>query len=107
MRRCTFDQRTIVLPDVLAQSSVAPEQALKPVFDFVGQAAGFAGPRNYNAAGVWAPRRRWLRFVSPGARQLEHLGELPLADGFGHGLTGERTVLAHHEDELPRRVIAR
>lgn len=53
-----FDRRTLVLPDVLAQSGVAPEQALKPVFDLVWQAAGFPGSRNYNAAGAWAPHRR-------------------------------------------------
>lgn len=53
-----FDRRTLVLPDVLANSGVAPEQALKPVFDLVWQAAGFPGSRNYNADGVWAPRTR-------------------------------------------------
>ncbi|WP_176256714.1 AlbA family DNA-binding domain-containing protein [Derxia lacustris] len=53
-----FDRRALLLPDVLAQSGVVPEQALKPVFDLVWQAAGFPGSRNYNAAGEWAPRRR-------------------------------------------------
>lgn len=53
-----FDRRTLAIPDVLAQSEVAPEQALKPVFDLVWQAAGFPRSRNYNADGVWAPRRR-------------------------------------------------
>lgn len=53
-----FDRRTLVLPDVLAQAAVAPEQALKPVFDMVWQAAGLPGSRNYNAAGHWAPPRR-------------------------------------------------
>jgi hypothetical protein len=33
------------------------ELALKPAFDLVWQAAGFAGSRNYNAAAQWAPRR--------------------------------------------------
>jgi hypothetical protein len=52
-----FDRKTVVLPDVLAPSSVEPELALKPVFDLVWQAAGFPRSRNYNAAGQWAPRR--------------------------------------------------
>lgn len=51
-----FDRRTLVIPDVLAPGDVAPELALKPVFDMVWQAAGLEGSDNYNAAGVWAPR---------------------------------------------------
>jgi hypothetical protein len=50
-----FDRRSVVLPDVLAPGDAAPEQALRPVFDLVWGAAGFAGSRNYNAAGQWAP----------------------------------------------------
>jgi hypothetical protein len=53
-----FDRRTVVLPDVLAPGDVAPDLALKPVFDLVWQGAGFPGSRNYNAAGEWAPPRR-------------------------------------------------
>lgn len=52
-----FDRRTLVLPDVLAQSTVKPEAALKPLFDLVWQAAGFPGSHNYNDAGQWEPRR--------------------------------------------------
>jgi hypothetical protein len=50
-----FDRNTLVLPDVVAQSDTPPEQALKPAFDLIWQAAGFIGSRNYNRAGVWAP----------------------------------------------------
>lgn len=52
-----FDRQTVVLPDVLAPGNLAPEQALKPVFDLVWQAAGFEGSRNYNEAGQWVPPR--------------------------------------------------
>ncbi len=54
-----FDRRTVVLPDILAPRDAAPDQALRPVFDLVWQAAGFPSSRNYNAAGQWAspPRR--------------------------------------------------
>lgn len=51
-----FDRKILVLPDVVARSDVSPEQALKPVFDLMWQAAGFVGSRNYNDAGEWAPR---------------------------------------------------
>ena len=49
-----FDRNTIVLPDVVARADLAPELALKPVFDLVWQAAGFKGSQNYNATGQWA-----------------------------------------------------
>lgn len=51
-----FDRNTLVLPDIVARSDVTPEKALKPVFDLMWQAAGFAGSRNFNNAGEWAPR---------------------------------------------------
>lgn len=51
-----FDRKTLVLPDVVAQSAVSPEKAMKPAFDLMWQAAGFVGSRNYNNAGEWAPR---------------------------------------------------
>ena len=50
-----FDRKTIVLPDVVALADATPALALKPVFDLMWHAAGFAGSRNYNAAGAWAP----------------------------------------------------
>lgn len=50
-----FDRKTLVLPDVVARSDATPEQAMKPAFDLMWQAAGFVGSRNYNAAGEWAP----------------------------------------------------
>lgn len=52
-----FDRRVLILPDILAPADIAPELALKPVFDLVWQAAGFDGSANFNAAGQWAPRR--------------------------------------------------
>lgn len=51
-----FDRRTLVIPDVLAAAEVAPEAALKPVFDMVWQAAGLERSSNYNAEGVRIPR---------------------------------------------------
>lgn len=51
-----FDRKTLILPDVLAPADTTPEQAMKPAFDLMWQAAGFASSRNYNAAGEWAPR---------------------------------------------------
>lgn len=51
-----FDRQTLVLPDVLLPSELAPEQALRPVFDIVWQSAGLEGSANYNAAGDWMPR---------------------------------------------------
>jgi hypothetical protein len=50
-----FDRRTLVLPDVLLPAELAPEQALRPVFDLVWQSAGMERSANYNAAGEWAP----------------------------------------------------
>lgn len=52
-----FDRRVLVLPDILALDDVTPEQAMKPAFDMLWQAAGFTGSRNYNASGAWAPSR--------------------------------------------------
>jgi hypothetical protein len=51
-----FDRKILVLPDIVARSDVTPERALKPAFDLMWQAAGFAGSRNFNNAGEWAPR---------------------------------------------------
>jgi hypothetical protein len=50
-----FDRKTLVLPDIVAQSDVTPEKAMKPAFDLMWQAAGFIGSRNYNDIGEWAP----------------------------------------------------
>jgi hypothetical protein len=50
-----FDRHTLVIPDVLAPADIAPEVALRPMFDMVWQAAGLERSRNYNAEGVWAP----------------------------------------------------
>lgn len=53
-----FDRKTLILPDVLLPAELAPEQALRPVFDLVWQSAGLERSANYNAAGVWEPTRR-------------------------------------------------
>lgn len=50
-----FDRKTLVLPDIVARSDATPEQAMKPAFDLMWQAAGFVGSRNYNGAGQWVP----------------------------------------------------
>lgn len=50
-----FDRSTVVVPDILALSDLEPDQAMKPAFDLMWQAAGFIGSRNYNEAGAWAP----------------------------------------------------
>jgi hypothetical protein len=53
-----FDRKTLVLPDVLLPSELSSEQALKPVFDLIWQAAGMERSMNYSAAGEWAPEQR-------------------------------------------------
>lgn len=50
-----FDRKTLVLPDIVARSDATTDQAMKPAFDLMWQAAGFVGSRNYNTAGEWAP----------------------------------------------------
>lgn len=50
-----FDRKILVLPDIVARSDATPEQAMKPAFDLMWQAAGFVGSRNYNTFGQWAP----------------------------------------------------
>jgi len=52
-----FDRQHVVLPDVQLQADVATGQALKPVFDLMGQACGLAGSPNYDAQGVRIPGR--------------------------------------------------
>jgi hypothetical protein len=50
-----FDRRTLILPDILAPGDIAPENAMRPAFDLMWQAAGFPRSRNFNALGEWAP----------------------------------------------------
>ena len=52
-----FDRKVLLLPDMVARSDETPEQAMKPAFDLMWQAAGFVGSLNYNAAGEWAPKQ--------------------------------------------------
>ena len=47
----TFDRQILTLPDVLARSDQSPEQAMKPAFDLLWQAAGFKGSDNYDSTG--------------------------------------------------------
>lgn len=51
-----FDRKTLVLPDIVARSDMTPAKALKPAFDLMWQAAGFASSWNFNDAGDWDPR---------------------------------------------------
>lgn len=51
-----FDRSTLVLPDVLLSPKLAPESALKPMFDLVWQSAGMLRSFNYDERGGWAPR---------------------------------------------------
>lgn len=53
-----FDRKTLVLPDIVARSDAPPEKAMKPAFDLMWQAAGFASSWNFNSAGEWAPKQR-------------------------------------------------
>jgi hypothetical protein len=46
-----FDRQNVVLPDVQLQADVATAQALKPVFDLMGQACGLAGSPYYDEKG--------------------------------------------------------
>lgn len=53
-----FDRETLVLQDVLLSTEMPPEQALRPVFDLVWQAAGFPFSFNFDDNGNWVPRQR-------------------------------------------------
>lgn len=50
-----FDRPQLLIPDVLLPSDLAPEAALRPLFDQVWQAAGLLRSYNYNEQGEWAP----------------------------------------------------
>lgn len=50
-----FDRKTLILPDIVALASTAPDRAMKPAFDLMWQAAGFTGSQNYNDVGEWLP----------------------------------------------------
>lgn len=50
-----FDRQVLAIPDVLIPADAAPGKALKPLFDYVWQSAGFTRCHNYNDAGEWAP----------------------------------------------------
>jgi Putative DNA-binding domain len=51
-----FDRKMLLLPDILLQSELAENQALRPVFDLVWQSAGMMGSINYTDEGIWAPK---------------------------------------------------
>lgn len=52
-----FDRETLVVPDVLLRAEDAAEQALRPLFDQIWQAAGLLRSYNYDDQGNWAPQR--------------------------------------------------
>lgn len=52
-----FDRQSILIPDMLLRADEAPEQALRPIFDLVWQAAGMQRSFNYDAQGNWAAPR--------------------------------------------------
>ena len=56
-----LDRHTLVLPEIVAPSNVEPAKALKPAFDLMWQAAGFAGSGNFNEAGEWTQRKSWIK----------------------------------------------
>ena len=52
-----FDRAIITLPEVVIEDlSLPAENLLKPVFDLIWNAAGFAGSPNFDADGEWKPK---------------------------------------------------
>lgn len=52
-----FDRPNLLIPDVLLAADQPAELALRPLFDYVWQAAGLLRSFNYNERGEWAPMR--------------------------------------------------
>jgi hypothetical protein len=52
-----FDRPTLVVPYVLLGADDSPEQALRPLFDQIWQAAGLLHCYDYDDQGNWAPQR--------------------------------------------------
>jgi hypothetical protein len=53
-----IDRETLALPETIVQdSSIEPVKILKPMFDFVWNACGFEGSRNFDKEGNWVDRR--------------------------------------------------
>jgi hypothetical protein len=51
--------RNLILPETLVQDYTTPVgQILKPMFDLVWNACGYAGSRNFDADGNWVRNRR-------------------------------------------------
>lgn len=50
-RQSLFDREVVLVPDVLVEPEAEIWSALKPAFDQLWQAAGFAGSHNYDAQG--------------------------------------------------------
>lgn len=50
-----FDRPHLLIPDVLLSAEQTIEEALRPLFDHVWQAAGLLRSYNYNERGEWAP----------------------------------------------------
>ncbi len=53
--QCLFDRDVVALPDVLLDEGVSSEMGLRPAFDLMWQAAGFARSFNYHAQGHRLP----------------------------------------------------
>lgn len=51
----SFDRDTVLLPDILVESSIAGQHALRPIFDLVWQSVGFDASPNYDDKGNWRP----------------------------------------------------
>ena len=54
-----IDRDVLLFPEILVESyDVKPERVLKPIFDSVWNACGFAKSLNYNENDEWSPQRR-------------------------------------------------
>ena len=53
--QCLFDRDVVALPDVLLEEGESSEMGLRPAFDLMWQAAGFARSCNYHAQGHRLP----------------------------------------------------
>lgn len=52
-----FDRPNLLVPDVQLAADLPVELTLRPLFDYVWQAAGLLRSYNYNERGEWAPMR--------------------------------------------------
>jgi len=53
-----ISEHTLILPEYLLEDfDAAPSKILKPMFDLVWNACGYAGSKNFDAEGNWVQRR--------------------------------------------------